>query len=164
MNALLFIVGLIMASPASADEGQEASSQPSVRELTQEEQSAISRNVSLVQAQMGTLSHVDFKFSEASIKWIDGFIERNRSRPSTSTLEQVIASYLGETIRVNFHCAWVGIDEGIGLNCPGDLMLFPFSKVSKQFQSGHEHSIYAFYREIPKLIASARAGLEPADE
>jgi len=123
------------------------------RPLTAEEQAAITHNVELVQKQMEPLSHLSFNFTDASIKWLDGFIERNRSHESASRLQQVLASYLGETIRVQFNCSWVGSEESIALSCPGNLMLFPFTKVAKQFSSGHDDSIYAFYQSVPTLTA-----------
>jgi len=127
------------------------------RPLTEKETAGIRHNAALVQERMGPLSKVDFSnFSEESIEWLDGFIERNRKNGPTEKLEQVIAAYVGEAIRVNFKCEWVGVNEGIGLQCPGEVTVLPLNKVSKQFESGHEHSVYDFYRLVPTLIKEAR--------
>ena len=127
------------------------------RPLTQTETAGIQHNTALVQERIGPLSKADFSnFSEESIEWLDGFIERNRKNGPSEKLEQVIASYVGEAIRVNFKCEWVGINEGVGLQCPGEVTVLPLNKVSKQFESGHENSVYDFYRLIPTLIKEAR--------
>lgn len=156
MKTAFFFSALFLFLATHASYGSEANTQLKFRSLTKAEEAAIQHHVTLVQENLGPASNVDFKFSEESIKWLDGYIERNRKKGPTDALEQVIASYLGETIRINYQCKWAGINEGVGLQCPGELTVLPLNKVSKQFESGHEHSVYDFYLAIPALIKEAR--------
>ena len=41
----------------------------------------VQSNVDLVISQLGPLSGIDFGLNRESVAWIDGFIERQRSRP-----------------------------------------------------------------------------------
>jgi len=127
------------------------------RPLSDVQAAAIATNVALVQKQMATISHIDFNFSGESVEWLDSFIERNRAKPSTSKIHDVLSAYLGESIRIQYKCSWVVSNDDIALRCPSELLLFPFTKIEKQFANGHEDSIFAFFQAVPQLIKNAKS-------
>lgn len=95
-------------------------------------------------------------FNEETIKFLEGFIERQRARTPGERFEGLIntlGSFLGECIIRNFGGTWVQEEDGtIGLKFTGNERAFPFTKVEKQFQNGLEDSIYSFYTVIPKFF------------
>ena len=121
----------------------------------------IKKNAELVVREMRKISDIDFGFTPESVAWLDGYVERQRTRPdmneeSISRLVSVLGSYLGECV---IHCyggqwqdsdgQWcVCFDEG---NC-----VFPFNKMRKQFENGASagDSIASLFTTIPILFAT----------
>lgn len=160
LNSLLVLL-LLASSPTWADVNVVKDRLPPEQPLSEDLAAAISENVRLVQEQMSSISDADFNFSVESIKWLDGFIERNRKTTSDpSKLASALGSYLGETINVRFHCSWVMVGDVPAVWCPGDLLLFPISKTEKQYQNGENDSIYAFFQTV--LALSRQASSQPS--
>lgn len=172
--------GLLMASlPVLADESSEAAGQmpeaieqssaaPSAAVVdlssliensvpaTPEQIAEIERRVSIVQRELGAAAKIDFNFSDASIKWLDGFIQRNRKHLGDD-LVLAFGAYFGETIRVRYQCDWIDLGGGaVALRCPPESVLFPIEKVAKQVDNGGEDSIYDMYKAIPELLRRAK--------
>lgn len=127
----------------------------------------IEGNARFVIEEFGPLSDLEFGYDEASIAWVEGFIDRQRARIGSneipSTLVSTLGSYLGEAIIANAGGTWHDIDEhGIGILFSNGDVCFPFAKVQKQFESGTENgeSIVSFYNVSINLIA--KGGLSAA--
>lgn len=123
-------------------------------------------NAALVVEELGPISGMAFGFGPDSVAWVDGYIERQRTRmtdPKTvASLVSVLGSYLGEAI---IHAAggrWdVHERDEIGVRFDNGDWCFPFSKVAKQFASGTAEageSILGFYNVSIDFIASGRLG------
>jgi hypothetical protein len=52
--------------------------------MEEEDLRKIQDNVSLAIEQLGPLSDVDFGLNQKSVEWVEGFIERQRSRPDST--------------------------------------------------------------------------------
>ncbi|MEU6780376.1 hypothetical protein ABZ912_14325 [Nonomuraea angiospora] len=132
--------------------------------MYEQELQQIEANVSLAIDQLGPLSDVDFGLNEESVEWVEGFIERQRSRPELD-LEQiarlvgVLGSFLGASLAAATGGRWQkSEDEGWGVLLPDGSTAFPFAKVRKQFRAGVEEgeSIAGFYRIAVGFIATGK--------
>lgn len=141
-------------APQTAVERSEPLPAPSA-----EVQTAIDKNVELVRDTMPEVAGIPFEYDDASIEWLDGYINRMRKEfgDEPGRLAQVLASYIGESIRRNYGGRWVEAEDGIGVEIRPDFIAFPFNKVSKQFSNGPEDSVFSFYRSIQPLLDEANA-------
>ncbi|MGC5016730.1 hypothetical protein ACLQ2R_38700 [Streptosporangium sp. DT93] len=129
-----------------------------------EELSRIQENVSLAIEELGPLSDVDFGLNRESVEWVEGFIERQRSRPGfdlerAGGLVGVLGSFLGACVvaATDGHWHWSD-DHGWGVSLPEGSTIFPFTKVDKQFRMGLEggESVAGFYRIVVDVIATGK--------
>lgn len=92
--------------------------------------------------------HEEFGYNSASVKWLDEFIENQRTTtPNRAILIQIIGSYLGECIIQTYGGTWKSSDGQWAVSFNDLNWVFPFAKVSKQFQYGHDggDSIFSFF-------------------
>jgi hypothetical protein len=143
-SAAVASIVLMLAGPVAATDPESAP-------ISAEAQFAIDRNTEMAIAAFSKLAKIEFDYSEESIEWIDGFIERNRTA-DPEKMADVIGSYLGNAIVKNFGGRWVSVRDTVGVELEGDVVTFPMAKVEKQFVNGAEDSILAFYRVIPVLV------------
>jgi len=113
-------------------------------------------NAELVVQQMSKVADMQFGYDRQSIEWLEGFIERQRTREDINQdkidgMISTLGSYLGETIIRCHGGKWKNVDGQwcVQLNEGGSA--FPFNKVRKQFANGREDSIGSFFDVIPKL-------------
>jgi hypothetical protein len=116
----------------------------------------------LVIQQLGPQSNIaNFGLNEASVVWIDGFIERQREAKDFSSSEvdglvNTLGSFLGEALVVTAGGTWVWVEQQqtIGVELRGSYV-FPFNKVRKQLVNGRAagDSIAGFFRSILSLQA-----------
>jgi len=112
----------------------------------------IRANAQLVVDRLSSISGLNtrFGYNHASVKWVDGFIERRRSTENinssgTAMLIQVLGSYLGECVIHTYGGTWKEKDGQWAVFFDDANGVFPFNKVRKQFQNGHEDSILSFF-------------------
>ncbi len=117
----------------------------------------IRANAQLVIEQLSTVSQMgaEFGYNLESVKWVEGFIERQRSGPDATPetidgLTQVLGSYLGECVIHVYGGAWRQHNGQWGVFFDKSNGVFPFGKVSKQFQNGVAggDSIAGFFEAI----------------
>jgi hypothetical protein len=118
----------------------------------------IRENAQLVIARFSQLPELKshFGYNHESVKWLDGFIERERSRRDINTvgtekLIQVLGSYLGECVIHTYGGMWREQEGQWGVFFDDSNSVFPFNKVLKQFRNGREDSILSFF-EIIALV------------
>jgi hypothetical protein len=140
---------LMLTGPVTAAESDKTP-------ISAEVQLAIDENAKMLVAAFSKLAKMEFDYSEKSIEWIDGFIERNRGG-DPQKMADVIGSYIGNAIVKNFGGRWVSVRGAVGVEVEGDIVVFPISKVEKQFANGAEDSVLSFYRVIPVLISEQKA-------
>ena len=106
------------------------------------------------------LSGIDFGYTQESVKWLEGYIERLRisgefeNAETKTKLISVFGSFLGECIVRCYGGTWK-IDDDAGVWCVafnGDNMAFPFAKVQKQIENGLEDGIAGFFSLIPIIF------------
>lgn len=91
-------------------------------------------------------------FDEESVAWVDGFIERQRSREefdaaSIEGLVNNLGSFLGECLRRELGGKWKHESNGqLAVQFDDGNAAFPFNKVRKQFANGESDSILSFYQ------------------
>jgi len=113
---------------------------------------AIKANAALV---LKAFEQQNLDYNEESIAWLDGYIERNRLNWDEQTgekLANILGSFLGECIRLNFGGEWQMTEYGPGIAFSDGNAAFPFTKIRKQIQNGSEDSIAGFYKSIPILF------------
>src|SRR5215813_12167723 len=122
---------------------------------------AIRANAKLVLDKFRSVSGLGarFGYNRESVVWVDGFIERYRSKPdftieSAAMLVQVIGSYLGECVIREYGGEWREHEDGWGVFFDEKNAVFPFVKVHKQFQQGLDggESILGFFDLIGPVI------------
>lgn len=121
------------------------------------------KDADLAISQLGPLSGLDFGMNRDSVEWVDGFIERQRSRddfdPSQSSrLIGVLGSFLGECLIAAAGGEWRHSDAGWSVTFPNNAKAFPFAKVEKQFANGRQagDSILGFYDVAVRVVATGR--------
>jgi hypothetical protein len=123
----------------------------------------IKANAAMVIEKLGQASEIDFGYDQASVEWLDGFIERQRVRVGGDggRMIDVLGSYLGEAIIARTGGAWaVSADGQLGVRFPNGDWAFPFSKVRKQWAAGREEgeSIVGFYTVAVEQVATGKLG------
>ncbi len=125
--------------------------------MTPEEK--IRANGRLVIDRFSSLSGLDtrFGYNRDSLKWVDGFIERQRiatdvNSDGTAMLIQVLGSYLGEWVIHAYGGSWKEQDNQWVVSFDDSNAVFPFNKVWKQFHYGHEDSILGFFEMIGEVF------------
>jgi hypothetical protein len=100
-----------------------------------------------------------FGYNQESLKCVEEFIEQQRSTadvtPDTiANLIQILGSYLGECIIHSYGGAWRQQDDQWGIFFDESNAVFPFNKVSKQFQNGLAggDSVLSFFELIGPVI------------
>jgi len=102
---------------------------------------------------------IDLRHNEESLVYLDGYIERNKSRLTTHVgLVNLIGSFLGECLIVGYGGQWVEDPKmGWGVRVANEITAFPFNKVEKRFKpDGQFDSIASFYRSTPALLKHLR--------
>lgn len=102
-------------------------------------------------------TQLNLKYDADSVKFIEGFIERNKSgldEEESRGLINSLGSFLGQCIIKNYGGQWQ-LDKETGsvtVAFDDNNKAFPFAKVSKQFENGLEDSVYSFYIIIPTFF------------
>lgn len=117
----------------------------------------IKMNAALVIKQLGPLSGLEFGYTAESVAWVDQFIEQQRCRFDLDEntiigLVDTLGSFLGECIIRCFGGTWRNLNEEWCICFAEEKMVFPFSKVQKQFANGQNDSIKSFFELIPVLF------------
>lgn len=118
----------------------------------------IRANAEMVVQQLRPLSGIDFGYTQESVEWLDGYIERLRSSGEFESVEakdkliNVFGSFLGECIVRCYGGTWKQNEEGWGVAFDDDNVAFPFVKVAKQIDNGSEDSIASFFTVIPLVF------------
>jgi len=102
-------------------------------------------------------TQLKLKYNAESIKFLEGFIERNKAnfnQEDAKGLINSIGSFLGQCIIENYGGHWERDSETgiVAVDFDDKNKAFPFAKVSKQFENGLEDSIYSFYTIIPTIF------------
>jgi hypothetical protein len=120
----------------------------------------IRSNVEMAIANLGPDSGIDFGLNRESVEWVDGYIERQRSRmrpDEFGALPSVLGCFLGACIVEATDARWAHNDEhGWGIVFPSQNWAFPLAKARKQFDNGGEDSILSFYDTTLALAAAGR--------
>ena len=115
----------------------------------------IKRNAELVIKIFGENNGIDLGYDSDSVKWLDGFIERQRENADDEKIQSlsgVLGSFLGECIIKNFGGKWEQTEDGLAVKFDDGNAAFPFNKVQKQFKNGSDDSIFSFYQTIPLIF------------
>ena len=98
---------------------------------------------------------LNLDYDAESVKFTEEFIERIKTQFAPEEWQGLINSlgaFVGRCIIVNYGGSWQHDDKsGICIAFDERNKVFPFNKVTKQFQNGLEDSIYSFYTIIPTI-------------
>lgn len=112
-------------------------------------------NAEMVIAHLSQHAGFTLGFNEASVEWIDGFIERQREREGKETggLVNTLGSFLGECFCREYGGTWHESTNGqLSIKFSEGNEAFPFNKVAKQFANGAEDSILSFYQSAALIF------------
>ena len=110
---------------------------------------------------IGNLSqHAGFQlgFDAESVEWVDGFIERQRSRDdfdaaSSGGLVNTLGSFLGECMCQALGGVWRQQPDGaLIVEFSDGNAAYPFNKVAKHLANGSDDSIHSFFRSAAVLF------------
>jgi hypothetical protein len=120
---------------------------------------AIRSNAALVvSVARDQLGH-DLAFDEKSVRWLDGYIQRQHEGGETGNRDGLIntlGSFLGECIIQTFGGTWALVDNAWCVRFDETNAVFPFAKVAKQLENGSEDSVLSFFTLIPILFREIR--------
>lgn len=125
-------------SPVTAEGTTSTSGQPVLTEdadLTQRMSRAAERLREMFQRE----AQVELRYDEASIEWLDCFIEHRRQRdsdPGRDRLIHAIGAFLGECTRQQLGGHWGLYQDMAGIQLPTGSIVFPLNKTAKQFDNG----------------------------
>lgn len=127
-----------------------------------DQREAIAANVQMAMESFSDLTDFEFGLDQRSVEWVEGFVERQRSRPdfdlaAAGGLVSVIGSYLGECVATATGGTWQQDEQhGWGIKLPNNTWCFPLAKTRKQFAEGVEsgESIASFYRVAVDHLAT----------
>jgi hypothetical protein len=100
---------------------------------------------------------VELSYDEASVKWLDGYIDRQRVAQTEEVkkkLPNTLGSFLGECIRHTYGGEWC-FDERHGwcVKINEKISVFPFAKVQKQLAGEDGESVFGLFNAIAPLLA-----------
>ena len=99
------------------------------------------------------------KYDSDSVKYLEGFIERQKTRFPGDEAKGLINScgaFLGQCIIENYGGKWFHDNNGqVAISFDSQNMVYPFAKVNKQFTNGLEDSVYSMYITIPSVFKLA---------
>lgn len=131
--------------------------------MSENELELIKKNSLSVIQECRHLSKIDFGLNQASVEWLEGYIERLRTSEefeaeAISTLVSVFGSFLGECLVANAGGEWRRLSDGWAVVFPNGDAAFPFSKVAKAFENGLAggDSILSFYNISVHMLASGK--------
>ena len=99
-------------------------------------------------------TQLNLEYDDTSVMFIENFIEKNKQQIEKEEWDGLINSmgaFLGQCIIENYGGKWE-VDEETQVTCvafDNKNKVYPFAKVSKQFENGLEDSISSMYRLIP---------------
>lgn len=115
----------------------------------------IRANAVLVVAVARDEMDLEVRYDENGVKWLDGYIERNRAgwpRELREKLPSTLGSFLGECIIASHGGEWACVDGRWGVRFDAGSAAFPFAKVAKQLDGGPGDSVLGFFRAIPAIF------------
>ena len=104
-------------------------------------------------------NQLNLGYDAASVKFVEGFIERNKVTDDlvgNDGLINSIGAYLGQCIISCYGGSWE-IDpknQTASIVFDAGNKAFPFSKTAKQFENGLGDSIYSFFTVLPIVFKS----------
>jgi hypothetical protein len=113
-----------------------------------------------------TLQHTgtELQYDEAGVRWLDGYIVRNRERQQANRqLQEAAGCFFGECIRKTFGGRWVLHTESGHwmLEIEDNFSIFPFNKLLKHFDGDDGDSVLSLFTMIQPMLAHARTKREP---
>ena len=120
-----------------------------------DQREAILANAKIVRDWAKEQLDVDLALDGESVKWLDGYIERNREGFDAVTKDRMVSlfgSYLGEALIQSIGGEWQQYKGTWCVSIDENQRAFPFNKVAKQFENGSADSIYAFFTMIPLVM------------
>ena len=102
-------------------------------------------------------TQLNLEYDEASVTFIESFIERNKQqieKEQWNGLINSLGAFWGQCIIENFGGKWE-MDQDLQSVCVAfddKNKVYPFAKTSKQFENGLEDSISSMYRNIPVVF------------
>lgn len=115
----------------------------------------IASNVQIAVNLFIKFENVQLQFNEQSIGHLDEFIQAKRGvfdKATIAKMIEVFGSFLGECVRKSYGGDWDEINSEPAIRFDEKNAVFPFNKVRKQFENGHEDSILSFYQCIPLVF------------
>ena len=102
----------------------------------------------------------EFGYNAASVRWVDGFIERQRVREAYDEAElerliQNLGRYMGECVIAVYGGNWAEVNGMWAIAFDAENAAFPFNKVRKQFESGAEESVESWFRVLQSVVSGA---------
>ena len=126
----------------------------------------IKANAELVRDLMREEMGLELQYDEAGVRWLAGYIDRQRDAASESTkhmLQSVLGSYLGECICRTYGGQWFQHPEfGWGVRISDKLTAFPMNKVGKQLADADGQSVLPFFTTIRNLRKSPPGQVPPS--
>ena len=124
----------------------------------------IQANAQLAVEQLSEASGLEtFGFNAPSVKWLEGYIERQRAnspKPDfVKNRSSVLGCFLGECIIRTYGGQWSDDDQyGLCVAFNEETAAFPLAKVRKQFDNGVDggDGVYSFFTTIPDLFRLQR--------
>jgi hypothetical protein len=120
---------------------------------------AIRANAELVIERLGPGSGMKLGYDLESLRWLEGFIERQRARNPAAEFVQrmtsILGSFVGECLVRAYDGHWEESKDGWGVALDPAFVVFPFNKVRKAFDGGLEagDSIVSFFTTAGVLLA-----------
>ena len=98
----------------------------------------------------------ELNYDADSVKYLEDFIERCKTEFPKNKWGGLISSlgaFLGQCIIENYGGQWEKDEDGqVCVSFDKDNKVYPFAKVSKQFEYGLGDSIYSFFTVIPLVF------------
>ena len=113
----------------------------------------------MVVQELRPLCDFDFGYTQESVEWLQGYIERLRNSEEFDNVDvknkliSMFGSFLGECVVRCYGGTWKLHESGmwcVAFN--DDNMAFPLAKVEKQMDYGLEDGIASFFKVIPTIF------------
>lgn len=124
-------------------------------QLDEETLRAVETNAELVRSMARERLGQDVGFDESGVTWLDGFVQRMHESGDPdlrSALVSRLGSYLGKCIIETYGGRWARVDGVVCVAFDEENRAYPFAKMEKHLENGHEDSVHSFFTVLPLLF------------
>lgn len=134
-----------------------------IEDIEPEVLAGIRSNAAMVVSSQAEQFSNHLKYDEASVKWLDGYIERARRSEVSSRVVNTLGSFFGECVTRTYGGRWVRANGVPAIQFESGNVFFPFDKTLKHLEHGAVDSVLGCFQFMPRVLNLRQSEQGPTD-